>query len=303
MRTLALIIGISLLMVIGLNLFPIIIFVFPLAFIVIGVKFNLRDSFLGILMTSILVGIIVDVASGISLFGVFGPMSLYISYGIIKRKKSVEIIIPSSVIIFISIILSLALLGNISGVSIIDELEESLGIYTEMQLSMLEDMEATNLEIFRIREEAENIPSIIVSILPSIFIIASVFISYINYYFSILILRKMGIGIRNNPRFSRFSLPNNFILGSLIMVLIIYLLKDLDEAQFYIIYLNLLVLIMSLLMIQGLALFDHLLISFKINIILRIIIIAITMFASSLATIAGIIDLIFDFRKLRKRKA
>ena len=304
-RTLALIVGISLLMVIGLNLFPIILFVFPLAFIVIGVKFNLRESFMGILMASLLVGIIVDPPSGIALFAIFGPMSLLIAYGIIKRKKPVEIIIPSSIIIFVLLIISFMILRNVSDVSIIDQLEETLHSYTEMQMERLEDLELTRIESFRFTEEIEELYQDILSILPSYFIIISVLISYINYYFSTLILRRLGLGIRDNPQLSEFSLPKNFILGTLIMFITIYLLNRLDGFPARMIHLNILFLVVVLFLIQGLSVLDYQLKKRRVNSIIRIIVIAIIIFAPltiSIMVIVGMVDLIFDFRKLRKRR-
>lgn len=302
-RTLALIVGISLVMVIGLNLFPIILFLFPLAFIVIGVKFNLRESFMSILMTSLLVGIIVDPPSGIVLFAIFGPMSLLIAYGIRKRKKAVEIIIPSSIVIFVLIIISFMIFGNESGV--LDQLEEDFQSYAGMQMTRLEDMELTNIESFRIMEELENDYQDILAILPSFFIIMSVFISYINYYFSTLILRRLGLGIRDNPQFSEFSLPKNFILGTLIMFLTIYLLNRFDGVSARMIYLNVLFLVVVLFLIQGLSVLDHQLRKRRVNSIIRIIVIAMIIFAPliiSIMVIVGMVDLIFDFRKLRKRR-
>ncbi len=41
--------------------------------------------------------------------------------------------------------------------------------------------------------------------------------TYINYIVSVLILRKLGYGIVHIPRFSRFKLPNNILLGVGIM--------------------------------------------------------------------------------------
>lgn len=305
MKSLAIIIGVSLLMMVGLYIFPSIIFLFPVAFIVIGVKYTIRDSFLSILLTSFLIGISVDIISGLIMLAVFGTMALYIADSIIKRKKSVEIILPSALILFIASGIVFLMLRGFSDISLIDQVQESLNNYTQMQLELIEDMELTNIEAFRIRETANDISRIIISILPSIMIVMSVVISYANYYLSIVILRKLGLGIRDNPRFSRFSLPNNFIIGSLVMFLLVYLLGNLDAIPTDLIQMNLVVLIASLLYIQGISVLDFLLVRRVINIVIRIIIIGITLFASPLITfliIVGLVDLLFDFRKLRKAK-
>lgn len=305
MRSLAVVIGISLLMMIGLYIFPVIIFLFPLAFIVIGVKYNITNSFIGILITSFLIGISVDIISGVMILAIFGPMALYIADSIGKRKKSIEIIVPSTIIFFLSTILVFIMLKDYSAVSLVEQLEENIMMYTEMQMDIIGDMELTNIESFRIRSLADDMYNYIISILPSILIVLSVFISYINYYFSIIILRRLGLAIRENPRFSKFSLPNNFIMGSLVMFLIVYLLRNIEYIPYDMIYLNLIVLVISLLFIQGLSVLDYLLIRLRLNTIFRLIIIGLIIFTSPIITfivIVGVVDIIFDFRKLRRRK-
>lgn len=305
MRSLAVVVGISLLMIVGLYLFPSIIILFPMAFIVIGVKYNITNSFISILLTSFLIGISIDMISGVMMLAIFGSIAIYIADGISKRKKSIEIIVPSSIIFFISTILVLLMLRGFSGINLIEGLEENIKMFTELRMNMIDDMDLTNIESFRIRDDVDNMYSYILSIMPSILIILSVFISYINYYFSIIVLRKLGLGIRDNPRFSRFRLPNNFIIGSLVMFLVVYLLRNFETIPNDVIQLNLLVLVVSLLYIQGLSVIDFLLIRLKFNIGLRIIVIGITLFVAPIITlilIAGIIDIIFDFRKLRRRR-
>lgn len=305
MRSLAVVVGISLLMTIGLYIFPSIIFLFPVAFIVIGVKYDMTNSFISILLTSFLIGISIDMISGVMMLAVFGPMALYIADGMDKRKKSREIIVPSSIIFFISIILVFIMLRGFSGVSLIELLEENLKTYTDMQMEVIEDMELTNIESFRVRELASNMYNSVVSIMPSIFIVLSIFISYINYYLSTIVLRKLGLGIRDNPRFSKFSLPSNFIIGSIVMFLIVSLLGNFETIPNDMVQLNLIVLIVSLLYIQGLSVLDFLLLRFRLNMVFRLIIVGITMFASpiiKLLAVVGIVDIIFDFRKLRRRK-
>lgn len=304
-KSLAVVVGVSLLMIIGLYFFPSIILLFPVAFIVIGVKYDIKNCFISILITSFLIGISIDMISGVIMLAAFGPMALYIADGISNRKKSRDIIVPSSIIFFISIVLVFIMLRGFSGVSLIESLEENIKLLTDIQMGLIEDMELTNIESFRVRQEASNMYNNVISMMPAIFIILSVFISYINYYFSTIVLRKLGLGIRDNPRFSRFSLPNNFIMGSILMILIVSLLSNFETIPSDIIKLNLIALVSSLLYIQGLSVLDFLLIRLKFNVVFRLIIIGITIFASQLITILaviGIVDILFDFRKIRRRK-
>lgn len=306
MKSLATVVGISLLITIGLYIFPSIIFLFPVAFIVVGVKYDLANSFISILITSFLIGISIDLISGLIILAVFGPMALYITDSIDKRKKSRDIIIPSSVIFFISAIIVFLMLRGFSGVSLVESLEESAKTYTDLQMTIIEDLELTNIESFRLKEEADRLYNYVISILPAIFIIFSAVISYMNYYVSTAILRRLGLGIRDNPRFSKFSLPRNFIVGSLFMFLLVYLLGNIETISADVIQLNIIVLVISLLFIQGLSVLDYLLVSLRFHFIFRLILLGLTVFVSplmSLLFVIGVLDIIFDFRKLRRQKS
>lgn len=62
--------------------------------------------------------------------------------------------------------------------------------------------------------------------------------TYINYIVSVLILRKLGYGIVHIPRFSRFKLPNNILLGVGIMFLGTFILKVFNVLNYRTIFAN-----------------------------------------------------------------
>ena len=108
-------IGVILLMtlfaVLGIHMFPLLLLIFPMVFIVFGVKNGLIPSLFNMIIVTLAVGAIVDIYSGIFLFMVFAPLAMIISYGIKSRKKSMEIIGYSALIFFIISLLISGYLG------------------------------------------------------------------------------------------------------------------------------------------------------------------------------------------------
>ena len=216
----------------AIHSFPLLLFLFPAPFIYIGVKKDLKIAIGGITIVSLLVGLMADTYSGIVLFELFMPLSLVIIYEITNRKKSTEILLYSTVVFFISCLLLYGLIQDITGASIITQMEESFREIVNVQVEMFRESGLTNYELSRTRDQLKNTYSYIVSILPAILIILSMFASYINYYASAIALRRSGIGIASIPNFSRFKLPSTIIPGIVVIFVALNLAKGLDIPTF-----------------------------------------------------------------------
>lgn len=289
----------------AIHSFPLLLFLFPAPFIYIGVKKDLKIAIGGITIVSLLVGLMADTYSGIVLFELFMPLSLVIIYEIINRKKSTEILLYSTVVFFISCLLLYGLIQDITGASIITQMEESFREIVNVQVEMFRESGLTNYELSRTRDQLKNTYSYIVSILPAILIILSMFASYINYYASAIALRRSGIGIASIPNFSRFKLPSTIIPGIVVIFVALSLAKGLDIPKFDAIVLNIIVFTWFIFSVQGLSVIDYFMINRKFKTIIRIIIIILIAFiipVGSILSLIGFIDAIFDFRKLNKNK-
>jgi hypothetical protein len=131
----------------GVYSMPLLLFLFPTPFIYIGVKKDLKTAIISITITSILVGLIADTYSGIVLFQLFMPLSLVIIYEILNRRKFAEIMSYSTVVFFISCLLLYGLVQDVTGSSIISQLEESFREIVNAQVEIFKIATARNLYI------------------------------------------------------------------------------------------------------------------------------------------------------------
>lgn len=290
-------------MLLGIYYIPIIIFLYPIPFIILGVKYEMKNNILGMIVSTIIIGLIVDKVSGIIILASYLPLSIVLNYNIKSRKKSIETIAISTLVLFMSSLLVLSIMDNMTGVSVITKLEGTFAQALEGQIEALKETELSSSDIFKINDFFENLYDYVLLVLPSTILIFSLITVYLNHLISVLILRKLGYGIVSVPRFSRFKLPNNILIGIGIMFLGTFLLKVFKLFYYKTIFLNLIFLVFFIFFVQGISVIDYKLIEKNTNGFFRIFIILFLIMIlplQGIITFMGVLDAFFDFRKLRE---
>ncbi|NMB07629.1 MAG: DUF2232 domain-containing protein [Tissierellia bacterium] len=292
-------------MLLGIYYLPLqfLIFLYGIPFIVIGVKYEINISIISMIISILAIGLVTDYISGISLLITFLPLSISLIYAIKSRRKPLEIMTISTIVLIVSFFIIFSIMGNVTGISIVNQMDEFFTQVLNTQLELLGEMELSPHEIFRFKDSMEDKINEILLQIPSMIMIFSLIMTYINYLISVLILRKLGYGIVYIPRFSRFKLPNNILLGVGIMFLGTFLLKIFKLSYYETIFMNITLLASFVFFVQGLAVIDYKLKEKKRNLFLRLIVILFFILVLPLGTyiaFLGVLDVIFDFRKIRK---
>ncbi|NMA86403.1 MAG: DUF2232 domain-containing protein [Tissierellia bacterium] len=292
-------------MLLGIYYMPLqfIIFLYAIPFVVIGIKHEINTSIIGMILSTFIIGLLTDKLSGLFILITFLPLNIALVYTIKSRKKPSEIMAISTVVLIISFFIIMSIMGDITGVSIINQIEEFLNHTLNTQLELLEDMDLSSYEMFKLKDTMEDKLKEVLLIIPSTIMIFSLIMTYINYIVSVLILRKLGYGIVHIPRFSRFKLPNNILLGVGIMFLGTFILKVFNVLNYRTIFANITLLTSFTFFLQGLAVVDHKLKKKNRNWFLRLLILlffTILIPVGGIITFIGILDVIFDFRGIRK---
>lgn len=90
-------------------------------------------------------------------------------------------------------------------------------------------------------------------VFPSSIIIASVATTYVNYIVSGTILRRIGFSIDKPNKLSYFRLPANFMMGSLVIVILTYLVNRFNIVNSVALNFNMMLLFQEIFTLQGLA--------------------------------------------------
>ncbi len=300
-----LVIGIgTILMIIGMYYLPFIIFLYPIPFIILGIKYGINYNIMSLIISTFFIGLMADKVSGIFIFLAFTPLSISLNYTIKNRKKTFETLTISTLVLLASFLLVLSIMGDMTGVSIINQLEEFFTQILNTQTETLKGMELSQYDFLKLKYLLENFYDYVLLIIPSIVMIFSLVTAYLNYLISCLLLRNLGYGITSIPKFSKFKLPNNILVGTGIMFLGAFLIKSLKLFYYETIFLNVTVLASFIFFTQGLAVIDHKLINKKVRGIPRILIIIFLIIVllplGWVISFIGVLDAIFDFRKIRK---
>ncbi len=250
-------------------------------------------------------GIILEPTMSLLLLLIYGPFTGLNIYLIQKRYSALKVVAYSATLLFLS---SMILYGimNMRGLDIITQLKENFSQSLVLQMDLLEEAGLTTHELLIQRDTLRSTFETVLMIIPAISIISMSIWSYINYSLTRLGLNKIGISIITLPRFYRFRLPDNFAIGTLVMVLTAFIIRWMNIPYADSVYLNIIVLIGAILFVQGLAVIEHfLLIRIKAKRIIKVLAYIIIFMSPRFffgISILGTLDLIFDLRKIRRAK-
>lgn len=297
-------IGISTIyMLIAIYFLPILGILFPAAFIVLGIRNGMKYNIISMIISTLLLGLFADKTIGFFILLAFAPISIALNYLIKKRKSSQEIMLYTTIVALISYIITITLLGKITGISFVNQIEEAFSQVLKSQIKLLKDMGLSSYEMYETTDNLKNIYEYMILIIPSTIIMFSMFTAFLNSVISTSILRKMGYGIVSVPRFSYFKLPDDIILGTIVIYVGVFILRALKVTYHETILINVTLLISCFFFLEGLAVIIFYLNKSRLNKVIKgilIIFIIVTVPLSAIISIIGFLDIIFDFRRIRR---
>lgn len=292
----------TLALIFSLKVFPLAIFLFPIPFIVLGVNYNIKNSVMSIIISSIIIGIALDPYSAIIILGITMPLAVSISIMIKKEYEPSRLLLVATIIFLLSLFILIFVAARSADIDIIEKTDELFKINFNNQIELLKDSGMDKLDIENLKNTLDIVRENILVTLPSIFIILSTAIAYINYLLSTVILSKDGYSLKNKPVFSKFKLPRSIFLGTLLMFIFSYVLNLLNVLNGEGIIRNLIVLVTFIFSIQGLSVLDYLMKKRGTKTFGRVFTIMLLVFLlplGSLMAFLGILDSIIDFRKFK----
>ena len=295
----------TLIIIFGYNIFPIIILFYPVPFIILGVRSSTKYSIYSILASSILIGILIDIITGILVFLVFGLFPIVLTYMINKKYRSQEILTGGIIASVVATILAIVIMGYLTGISFLSEISTALMENVNLQLDMLQQMDISSYEFSTIKDMLLATANYIIIIIPATIIISSIFVVYMNYWMSTAILRRLGYKAIGVPKFMHFRLPSNAIMGSAVILVLALLFRAMKILYYETIFINTVILISFVFFIQGLSVLVFLMNKknmHKVPKIILIFLIIISVPLGLIVSIIGFVDAAVDFRKLKRKE-
>lgn len=293
----------ALFIIVGLYIMPIIFLLFPVPFIILGARHDIRYSILSVIASCLIVGMLVDFFTGIFIFISLGSIALALTYMINKKYKPDKIIIAGTIISIVASVIVILIIGYITDINFMNQLETISSEILDANTEIIRNMNLAENEVSEIIDIMNQSINYTLLALPSMLIIFSLFVTYINYWVSVAILKRLGHTVIQIPKFKNFRLPENIIWGTTVIFICIAFIRYLKFFYYDTIFLNVVILSIFIFFIQGFSVIIYLMDKVKLNKILKgilIFLIIIYVPMSLLIALIGVFDAIFNFRKIGK---
>lgn len=303
----AMITGILVILAYMSSFFSIVTFFYPLPAVLLAKRKGFKYSAMSLLAADILVSILLGFQTGVVFFILYTPLSLSFIYCILKNMNAEKTVLVSSTIYMISFVLLILLMQiflNINFVqTLVETINESIDITKDMVLTM--NTQRNNQQLDEVLLNMDNMKEVMSNnlklLLPTFVILASVAVSFTNYFVVSKLSRRFSIEINQIKDFGHISLPRTFFLSMAALLLISYLFVFL-KVNISAVQYNLFMITIIGMFIQGFAVLKFFLNKLRTNKIFRILImicVFIYPIFSEILVLLGMIDLIFDLRRIR----
>lgn len=280
-------------------------FALPVPIAILYIRHDFKLSFIASIVSALLVVITLGIEIGLSFLVVFPFIGLTLGYCFKKRLKvsrSLILVSLAGIVAYIILVLiSLLLFYEANIDNVINLLKTSVKENLDIYISMLGD-QYSNTEIDTIRQLFDNISlQSILSLMMIGIIMMSITQSFIYYYITRAIVKRLNIKVVEIEEFDKVYLDNR--IGALLIIFVsIGALLNIKNMVIgiYIYNIGLIILIGILTVVGSAVIYYFLKNKFKISKGVAVAIIVVILFTSlsSFIVFIGLSDLIFDFRKL-----
>lgn len=207
----------------------------------------------------VLMAFLLDYPTGIAYILLALTVILFVVSQIKKRTIPWKVIFIHTGLVLMVMALYGFLLHFISDGKIWSEMSALFQNIVQMQMDVLRESGITNLEEVNIEFALRALMNQVQVLLPAILTMAAGGFALSHYYFLTTILKKKGYAIIKSQRFPRFTLPQNFVIGAVFVIVASYILGVLGFEQVEPLQLNLWVIFSFFFAVQGIAVADFLL--------------------------------------------
>ena len=290
-------------------LISLLMFFYPIPAIILAKRRGIKYAVLSLVAADLIITMLLGIQIGVSFIVLFSPLAIALSYGICKDVEPNKTILYGAAAFMISFVIMILLMQFLMGINFIQQMvqmtNESFNMYRDILTKTAGNMDADKFKdtLKYIEDTSAAMTNFISQQFPSMLISSSVLMSAINYFAVSKFAKRFKIEIRKHEGMSYFSFPNTFIIAMAGLLLLSFLLS-VFKINVLVIQMNLFMICYMAMFVQGFANVKFFLTKLNISKVGRtlilISIILIAGFAQALALV-GIVDLIFDLRKIRHK--
>ncbi|HHW19196.1 MAG TPA: DUF2232 domain-containing protein [Firmicutes bacterium] len=279
---------------------PLAIFIWPLPSAIAVLRHGVRWGVLCSVVTGLSLLMFIDWITAVGFWLAFAVTGVTFGYTVRRGMSSPTVVLLTAVAALVGIVAALASAYFVAGFTpekLIDEYIESVKLAVEMNRKILGSNPA--LEQFA---QVSQMKDMLLKLFPSSVLLAALLQSYVNFEVSRRVLARLQLRIDPLPPFSRWILPE-FIAHAAILSYMVIILEPYHKTPFLTRAAeNVLLFLSFLLLVEAFSAISYYLLRVGVPRVL-VGLICFYLFTipsvSTLLAFFGIIDILFDFRRLR----
>lgn len=290
---------------IGMTIFPIFILFFPVPFVVLGIRNNVKVSIGAHIVSSLIMFMLIDPISVVSLFITIGLIGTSFVVMIKSKQSTSNIMMFTSLVTVVAIILMILIGSIVTGISFKADMQSYLEIMRNDMtqiFSQIPQVTAANIDAKLLITETLRTAAMAV---PTAVIILAMVMTYASYWASLVVLKKLKYIEREIPKFSKFKVPDKIFIVFIALGIVYLIAQNMSFMNSEAIKLNMIFIFSFLFLVQGISV-----IMFKLEKTntpnplkwMLAIVILLASFIHVFIIMIGVADSIIDLRKIKVRR-
>ena len=270
----------------------------PVPVIVVVKRYGLRYGIYCTVASGLIVGMISEPIYAAYVILAYGALGLSIGYGVQRGYTAGKTLIVTAVVSLLSKLLLMYAVTRLMGVNPLEAqldsmekgLELSMEFYDGMGLDVPEETREAIFSSFELLRVT----------LPALLIMVALMDSYLNYIVARVVLKRLDLQMEALPSFAEWRAPGNLTIGFLLLMALSAAGGYLGLGNIDVILGNILLLFQMVFLVQGLSVAYFFLSRRGVKKFFKVLLMVFILFNQALAMsaiLAGVLDVIFDFRK------
>lgn len=238
---------------IGITIFPIFTLFFPVPFVVLGIRNNVKVSIGAHIVSCLIMFMLIDPISVLSLFITVGLIGSSFVVMIKSKQSTSNIMMFTSLVTVVAIILMILLASIITGISFKADMQSYLDIMrNDMNhiFSQLPQLTEANIDAKALIEETLSTAAMAI---PTAIIVLAMVMTYASYWGALVVLKKLKYIDREIPKFSKFRVPDKIFIVFIALGIVYLITQNMEFINADAIKINMIFIFSFLFLVQGIS--------------------------------------------------
>jgi uncharacterized protein YybS (DUF2232 family) len=281
---------------------PFVNLMWPVPIILLGVRHGYKWSIMATAVSGIMIAMLMHPLHSLSVVVGFGLIGIVLGYAFRMNFSASKTMLWGTVASLLSKAALLAISAVVLGVNPLNMQSDVMADAVKQAVDVYRNFGMGEQELAKMTESMQTILDLMKVILPAGFIMASVLDTWLNFLIAKTVLRKLGHNVPNFPPFKEWSLPYHIVYLFALSLVMIYWGNSREIGLLTQVGMNLQVITSTLILVQGLALFNYFADKYNLSRMVKGLILFLILtngFFAQILIVAGAIDMVMDYRRLR----